>query len=51
MTLTLPAQEEVMTTGPLARWNRQAFHMLYLLFQITVSEAPRVGAPSITIAK
>ena len=41
----------VNTTGPLARWNRQAFQMLYLLFQMTVSEVPRVGVPSITIAK
>ena len=41
----------VNTTGPLARWNRQAFQMLYLLFQMTVSEMPRVGVPSITIAK
>ena len=41
----------VNVTGPLARWNRQAFQMLYLLFQMTVSEVPRVGVPSITIAK
>jgi hypothetical protein len=41
----------VNSTGPLARWNRQAFQMLYLLFQMTVSEVPRVGVPSITIAK
>jgi hypothetical protein len=41
----------VNTTGPLARWNREAFQMLYLLFQMTVSEVPRVGIPSITIAK
>jgi len=41
----------VNTTGPLARWNRAAFQMLYLLFQMTVSEMPRVGVPSITIAK
>src|SRR6185295_5971099 len=41
----------VNTTGPLARWNRQAFQMLYLLFQMTVSEVPRAGVPSITIAK
>jgi len=41
----------VNTTGPLARWNRQAFQMLYLSFQMTVSEVPRVGVPSITIAK
>jgi hypothetical protein len=41
----------VNTTGPLARWNREAFQMLYLLFQMTISEIPRVGVPSITIAK
>jgi len=41
----------VNTTGPLASWNREAFQMLYLLFQMTVSEVPRVGIPSITIAK
>jgi hypothetical protein len=41
----------VNTTGPLARWNRVAFQMLYFLFQMTVSEVPRVGVPSITIAK
>jgi hypothetical protein len=41
----------VNTKGPLASWNRKAFQMLYLLFQMTVSEVPRVGVPSITIAK
>jgi hypothetical protein len=41
----------VNTTGPLVRWNREAFQMLYLLFQMTVGEVPRVGVPSITIAK
>ena len=41
----------VRTDGPLARWNREAFQLLYLLFQMTVSEIPRVGVPSITIAK
>jgi hypothetical protein len=41
----------VKTTGPLARWNREGFQLLYLLFQMTVSEVPRVGVPSITIAK
>jgi hypothetical protein len=39
------------TAEPLARWNRKAFQMLYLLFQMTVGEMPRVGVPSITIAK
>ncbi len=41
----------VHTTGPFARWNREAFQLLYLLFQMTVTEVPRVGVPSITIAK
>jgi hypothetical protein len=41
----------VNTTGPLANWNRDAFQMLYLLFQMTVTDLPRVGVPSITIAK
>src|SRR5262245_15084679 len=41
----------VNSTGPMARWNRQAFQMLYLLFQMTVTDVPRVGVPSITIAK
>ncbi len=41
----------VNTEGPLARWNRDAFQMLYLLFQMTVTDLPRVGVPSITIAK
>ena len=41
----------VNTTGPLARWNREAFQLLYLLFQMTVTDVPRAGVPSITIAK
>jgi hypothetical protein len=41
----------VKTTGPLARWNREAFQLLYLLFQMTVTEVSGVGLPSITIAK
>lgn len=39
------------TVGPLARWNRDAFQMLYLLFQMTITDMPRHGVPSITIAK
>jgi hypothetical protein len=39
------------TTGPFAQWNRSAFQMLYLLFQMTITDSPRVGVPSITIAK
>lgn len=34
-----------------ARWNRDAFQMLYLLFQMTVTDLPRTGVPGITIAK
>ncbi|HLZ33720.1 MAG TPA: hypothetical protein VKP13_06875 [Nitrospira sp.] len=41
----------VNTTGPLVRWNREASQLPYLLFQMTVTEVPRVGVPSITIAK
>jgi hypothetical protein len=41
----------VQTRGPLSRWNRSAFQMLYLLFQMTVTDLPRTGVPSITIAK
>ena len=37
--------------GPEDDWNREAFRLLYQLFQMTVSEVSRVGAPSITIAK
>jgi hypothetical protein len=44
-------QDAVHTTGPLARWNREAFQLLNLLFQMTVSEMPRVGVPSVTTAK
>ena len=41
----------VNTTGPYARWNRDAFQLLFLLFQMTVTDIPRIGVPSITIAK
>ncbi|MDH4301509.1 MAG: hypothetical protein OEV51_05480 [Nitrospira sp.] len=41
----------VNTTGPQARWNREAFKLLSQLFQMTVTEVPRAGVPSITIAK
>ena len=41
----------VNTMGPLARWNRDAFQLLHLLFQMTITEMPRIGVPSITIAK
>ena len=32
-------------------WNREAFRLLYQLFQMTVTDVPRTGTPSITIAK
>ncbi len=41
----------VNTQEPYARWNRDAFQLLFLLFQMTVTDIPRVGVPSITIAK
>ncbi|SFE23536.1 hypothetical protein [Nitrosomonas sp. Nm166] len=41
----------VNTAGAHARWNRDAFQLLFLLFQMTVTDIPRVGVPSITIAK
>lgn len=41
----------VNTTGPQARWNREAFKLLSQLFQMTVTEVPRAGVPSITISK
>lgn len=41
----------VNTTGSQARWNREAFKLLSQLFQMTVTEVPRAGVPSITIAK
>ncbi|MDR4480516.1 MAG: hypothetical protein R3B37_12345 [Nitrospira sp.] len=37
--------------GPQARWNREAFKLLSQLFQMTVTDIPRTGVPSITIAK
>lgn len=36
---------------PHARWNRDAFQMLYLLFQMTVTDLPHASMPGITIAK
>ncbi len=32
-------------------WNREAFRLLSQLFQMTVTELPQLGVPSITIAK
>lgn len=33
------------------QWNREAFRLLHQLFQMTMTELPAVGVPSITIAK
>ncbi len=33
------------------QWNKKAFVLLAQIFQMTISEVPRVGVPSITIAK
>jgi hypothetical protein len=33
------------------QWNREAFRLLYQLFQMTITEIPQFGVPSITIAK
>ncbi len=41
----------VNAAGAQSRWNREAFKLLYQLFQMTVTEVPRAGVPSITIAK
>lgn len=41
----------VNTRSAHARWNRDAFQLLFLLFQMTVTDMPRIGVPSITIAK
>lgn len=41
----------VHTEGPESRWNREAFKLLSQLFQMTVTDVPRSGVPSITIAK
>ncbi len=38
-------------TGPQGRWNREAFKLLSQLFKMTVTDLPRTGVPSITIAK
>lgn len=38
-------------TGGQGRWNREAFKLLSQLFQMTVTDVPRTGVPSITIAK
>lgn len=39
------------TNGPYSHWNLNAFQLLYILFRMTVTDAPLFGVPSITIAK
>ncbi|MCP5242411.1 MAG: hypothetical protein H6940_03065 [Burkholderiales bacterium] len=39
------------TAEPYAHWNQNAFQLLYILFRMTITDAPLFGAPSITIAK
>jgi hypothetical protein len=41
----------VKSDGPQARWNRLAFQFLYFLYQMTITDMPRQGAPFITIGK
>ena len=41
----------VKNEGPQARWNRLAFQLMYLLYQMTITDVPRQGAPLITISK
>ena len=41
----------VKAKGPSQRWNLNAFQLLNILFQMTVTEASQAGVPSITIAK
>jgi hypothetical protein len=41
----------VNSKGPYAHWNLNAFQLLYILFRMTVTDAPLLGGPSITIAK
>lgn len=33
------------------QWNREGFALLHQMFQMTVTELPRAGIPSLTIAK
>ena len=39
------------TAEPYSHWNQNAFQLLYILFRMTVTDAPLLSAPSITIAK
>jgi hypothetical protein len=33
------------------QWNHEGFTLLHQIFQMTIAELPRVGIPSLTIAK
>jgi hypothetical protein len=33
------------------QWNREGFRLLYQIFQMTMTDLAKQGAPSITIAK
>ena len=39
------------TAEPYYHWNKNAFQLLYILFRMTITDAPSLGVPSITIAK
>lgn len=39
------------TIGPNALWNKNTFQLLSILFQMTITDPPSIGTPSITIAK
>lgn len=41
----------VNTESPYSHWNVNAFQLLYILYRMTITDAPMFGAPSITIAK
>ena len=38
-------------TDPLSTWNQTAFRVLSQIYQMTVTDLPKVGTPSITISK
>jgi hypothetical protein len=38
-------------SSPQARWNRLAFQLMFDLYQMTITDMPRQGAPFITIGK
>lgn len=39
------------TIGTNAIWNKNTFQLLSILFQMTITDPPSIGTPSITIAK